>query len=112
MHKITDICESNQYKAVTNDRTLGNFFQFVYSCDLLSAVIKHGKNTPILITQIQSVTTIGVATMLDLPAVILTEGKSFDQASIDQANENDIAVLYTPLTSAEVILDLKNRSLI
>ncbi len=112
MHKISEICESDKYRLVTDIKSSDNSFKHVYCCDLLSAVIKHGSDSPILITQIQSVTTIGVATMLDLPAVILTEGKSFDQESIDQANENDLAIITTPLTSADVILDLNNRFLI
>lgn len=112
MHTIKDILESKQYKLVTQEGTKGNCFKHVYCCDLLSAVIKHGKDEPILITQINSITTIGVATMIDLPAVILTEGKTFDQETIDQANEHELAILYTTLTSAEVVIDFKNRNLL
>ena len=112
MIEIKRILESNQYHLATELKTSSNFFEHVYSCDLLSAVIKHGKDDVILITQISSITTIGVAVMLDLPAVILTEGKLFDRKMIQKANEEEIALIHTNLASTEVIIDFKNRQLL
>ncbi|MFA6800952.1 MAG: hypothetical protein WCR19_02445 [Acholeplasmataceae bacterium] len=112
MHKIKELIISDKYKVITNEHTLENTFNVVYCCDLLSAVIKHGSKNPILITQINSITTIGVATMLDLPAVILTEGKIFGMEMIEKANVEGLAIIYTELTSAETILDLKARGIL
>jgi len=112
MKIIKEIIDEKTYQLVTSKITESNFFEHVYACDLLSAVIKHGIDSPVLITQIASITTLGVASMLDLPAVILTEGKIFDQETIAKANEEEIALIYTNLTSTEVILDLHQRNLI
>ncbi len=112
MKQINQIISSNQYKLITIQETSKNVFETVYACDLLSAVIKHGSKSPLLITQIASVTTIGLCTMLDLPAVIITEGKMLDDFSIEKANEENLAVIYTHLTSAEVIIDLKDRNIL
>ncbi|QWB96410.1 hypothetical protein KHQ89_02965 [Mycoplasmatota bacterium] len=112
MFKLKDILLNDHYHLVSHNKTIDKTYKEVYACDLLSAVIKHGKNNPILITQINSVTTIGVAVMLDLPAVILTENKKFNKETIKQADIEDIALIQTQLTSTEVMLDLIKRSLL
>jgi hypothetical protein len=112
MYKLEDILLNDHYHLVNNYKTINKTYKEVYACDLLSAVIKHGKNNPILITQINSITTLGVATMLDLPAVILTEDKKFNIEVIKQADIEDIALIQTQLTSTEVMRDLIQRNLL
>ena len=75
-------------------------------------VIRHGKDEPILITQINADTTLGVSIMLNLPAIILSENRLFSKKLIDKANEEHIAVLTTKLTAAEVIIQLVRMNLL
>lgn len=112
MHDIKEIIKDQRYHSVSNQASLEHRFRCVYACDLLSAVIKHGIDSPILVTQINAISTLGVAVMLNLPAIILTEGKKFKQEIIDKANEEHICLIETDLTSTDVIIDLKQKNLL
>lgn len=112
MHDIREIIKDPRYQSVSNEDSLQHRFRCVYACDLLSAVIKHGIDAPILITQINAIATLGVAVMMDLPAIIMTEGKKFNQEMIEKANEESICLIETNMTSTDVIIDLKQKNLL
>jgi hypothetical protein len=84
-------------------------FNGIYSTDLLSAAIKSAEPGNMLITIISHDNTVGVAMMIDLAAILITENRPVTQSMINKANEMDIAILSTPLKTHEAILDLKER---
>lgn len=106
MHNISELLRDCDFIQLTDHQSLENTFSSVYATDLISMVIKHGKDEPILITQIDADATLGVAIMLNLPAIILTENKTFRPALIKKANDSHIAVIKTPLTAVDAIVKL------
>ena len=112
MPQINDILANEKFKLVTNLITSNHLFTHVYTTDLISMVIKHGKDDPVLITQINADATLGVAVMLGLPAIILTEDNTFSNALVKKANDEEIAIITTSLTAAEVIIELVRMNLL
>jgi serine kinase of HPr protein (carbohydrate metabolism regulator) len=109
--KISDI-KSPQYTLLTHLSTLENDYEGCYATDLLSAAIQSALSNNVLLTLISNQNTIGLAMMIDLPAVIITEGKKVSEIMIKKANEEEIAILSTTLKTHEVIIDLLKRGLI
>jgi len=109
--KINEIL-SSQYTLLTDKLTETNTYEGCYTTDLLSAAIQGALSSNILITLISNQNTIGLAMMIDLPAVIITEGKVVTQIMIQKANEEQIAILSTKLKTHEVVIDLLKRGLI
>jgi len=109
--KINELL-SPQYTLLTHPNSLKNTYEGCYATDLLSAAIQGASSTNLLITLISNQNTIGLAMMIDLPAVIITEGKKVTEIMIQKANEEEIAILSTPLKTHEVIIDLMKRGLI
>ena len=89
-----------------------NEFCDVYATDLISMVIKHGIDEPILMTQIDSDATLAVAMMLHLPAIIMTENHVLNNRLIEKANEENIAILTTALTTVDAIKRLVRMNIL
>jgi predicted transcriptional regulator len=66
-----------------------------YASDLLSCVMAGAKKDGIWITLQAHVNIVAVAALLDLSAVIITEGAAPDPAILNKANEQDVILLQT-----------------
>ena len=108
---IRDFIEG-PFVLLTNPQTLDNTFLGVYATDLLSAAIKSAQPNDLLITIISHANTIGVAMMLDLSGVIVAEDRPVSEAMLEKANEENIAILKTPLMTHQVILWMVHRGLL
>lgn len=73
-----------------------------YCADLLSCVMAGAKHQSIWITLQCHNNIVAVAALLDLAAIIITEGAQPDQETIDKANEEGVTLLSTSLKSFEV----------
>jgi hypothetical protein len=73
-----------------------------YCADLLSCVMAGAKHQSIWITLQCHNNIVAVAALLDLSAIIITEGALPDQDTIDKANEEGVTLLGTSLKSFEV----------
>jgi len=100
---------TKDYICLTNEVTLMNAWEHLYVTDLLSQAIKSAEKNSILITLISHETTVGVAMMLDLPVIIITENKYVTETMITKCNEENICLIKTSLKSYEVVLDLYRR---
>lgn len=80
------------------------------SSDLLSHVMANGKEKNALITVINNISTLGVASLLDLSCIIFTHNISVDQKIIDKANSLDIPIIKSSLSTVETILYLYKNS--
>jgi hypothetical protein len=69
---------------------------FGYASDLLSCVMAGAKNKGIWVTLQCHVNIVAVAALLELSAVIITEGAMPDPVTIAKANEQGIILLSTP----------------
>ena len=74
-----------------------------YTSDLLSCVMAGAKNRGIWVTLQAHLNIVAVAALLELSAVIITEGAMPDQATIAKANEQGVTLLATKAPSFEVV---------
>lgn len=72
---------------------------FGYTSDLLSCVMANAAHQGIWITLQAHTNIVAVAALLDLCAVIITEGALPDAATIQKANEEDVILFSTPRSS-------------
>jgi len=73
-----------------------------YAADLLSCVMSGAAHHSIWITLQAHVNIIAVASLLELSAVIITEGALPDEGTISKANEEDVILLSTKKPSFAV----------
>jgi imidazolonepropionase-like amidohydrolase len=74
-----------------------------YVSDLLSCVMAGAKQGNIWVTLQAHMNIIAVAALLDLSAIIITEGAMPDAATISKAKEQDISILGTRLPSYTIV---------
>jgi len=74
-----------------------------YVSDMLSCVMTGAKKEGIWVTLQAHNNIVAVACLLDLAAVIITEGVKPDDATIQKANEEGVALLSTPHISFFVV---------
>lgn len=66
-----------------------------YSCDLLSEVIGKAPSDSIWMTVHTNPNVLGVATMIDIEVIVITEGHKPNESFIEKAKEEDITILTT-----------------
>ncbi len=74
-----------------------------YCSDLLSCVMTGAKNKGIWITLQAHANIVAVAALLELSAIIITEGAIPEPATIDKANQENIILLGTSEPNFEVV---------
>ena len=74
-----------------------------YTSDLLSCVMAGAQKKSVWVTLQAHANIVAVAALLDLSAVIITEGAMPDVASIARANEEGINLFSTPKPTFEVV---------
>jgi hypothetical protein len=77
-----------------------------YASDLLSCVMARAERGHIWVTLQAHPNVVAVASLLDLAAVIITEGVAPDQETVDRALQNNVALLGTPQTTFAVVAQL------
>ncbi|BDU50596.1 DRTGG domain-containing protein [Haliovirga abyssi] len=74
-----------------------------YCCDLLSEVMGKAKEGSIWVTVHNNMNVVAVASMLDLKAVIITEGHKANDEFLKKAKEESISVFETNKDSFDVV---------
>jgi hypothetical protein len=74
-----------------------------YASDLLSCVMANGVRQGLWVTLQAHSNVVAVASLLDLPAVILTEGVQPEADTLAKANSEGVTLLGTPLATFEVV---------
>ncbi|MBP7356026.1 MAG: hypothetical protein KA928_07705 [Longilinea sp.] len=74
-----------------------------YTSDLLSCVMAGAPKHSIWVTLQAHGNIIAVAALLDLSAIIVTEGAMPDPATLVKANEEGITILATPKPTFEIV---------
>ena len=82
-----------------------------YASDLLSCVMAGAKQHGLWITLQAHVNIVAVAALLDLTAIIITEGAVPDAATIAKANEQGVTLLTTTAPTFAVAGQLWNMGL-
>jgi hypothetical protein len=74
-----------------------------YASDLLSCVMANAVRQGLWVTLQAHSNVVAVASLLDLPAVILTEGVQPDADTLAKANAEGVTLLGTPRSTFEVV---------
>lgn len=74
-----------------------------YASDLLSCVMAGAKSGAIWITLQAHINIVAVARLLDLSAVIITEGARPDAATVEKANDQGVTLFSTSRQTFEVV---------
>jgi hypothetical protein len=74
-----------------------------YTSDLLSCVMAGAQKGALWVTLQAHLNIVAVAALLDMSAVIITEGAQPETATIDKANEEGIVLLATDKQSFEIV---------
>jgi len=74
-----------------------------YASDLLSCVMTGAQADGIWVTLIANINIVAVASLLEVPAIIITENAQPDAATIARANQEGIVLLSTPVGNYQVV---------
>ena len=77
-----------------------------YASDLLSCVMAGAKAGNVWVTLQAHPNVVAVASLLDLAAVVITEGIAPDADTIAKAEQNSIALLKTPRSTFAIVGEL------
>ncbi len=77
--------------------------EYGYTSDLLSCVMAGAPHKSVWVTLQAHSNIIAVASLLEISAVIITEGAAPDQATIDKANEEGVILLGTDKPTFHVV---------
>lgn len=77
-----------------------------YASDLLSCAMNRAKKDYVWVTLQSHANIVAVASLLDLAAVILTEGNRPDEATVARAEGEGVCLLLTPKTTFTVVGEL------
>ena len=110
---LRDIVESDLKLLVINkkDVALGARIKGGYTSDLLSQVLAKARGLSVWITIQNHMNIIGVATMLDLKAIIICEDRKVPEDVIDKADEEGIVLLSCPYGAYKIGGELFTRGL-
>ncbi|HAE86213.1 MAG TPA: serine kinase [Anaerolineaceae bacterium] len=101
---LQDVIERLQLRVLTNATAFNQVHIYQgYVSDMLSCVVAGAPNGCVWVTLLAHSNIVAVATLLEIPAIIITEGAQPDETTLARANEMQIALLSTPLPSFEVV---------
>lgn len=78
----------------------------LFTGDLLSYVMGHGRENQIWISMQNHINSIGVANLKEFAAILLIDGLEFDEESLKRAIENDVAIINSPESAVDSIRTL------
>ncbi len=74
-----------------------------YAADLLSCVMAGAKHANLWVTLQAHLNIVAIAALLELSAIIVTEGAQPDEATIAKANSQGVTLLWTEAKTFEVV---------
>lgn len=105
--KIKEINRVLEGKFLTKENNLEIEIQDCYTGDLLSHVMANCKEESAWVTVQTHINIIAIASLLDIPLIIVPENAKVDQNTIEKANSEKIAILNTKYNAFEISVKLK-----
>lgn len=100
MTDLANIINALQLNVLTKQKDFSQIqVENGYTSDLLSCVMAGAPHNSVWVTLQAHQNIIAVAALLDLTAIIITEGATPDQNTIDKANEEGVNLLQTQYNS-------------
>lgn len=106
--KVESIRNHKEFNLISNESGLINEIDGMFASDLLSHVMGNAKEKNVLITVLNNINVLGVASLLDLSCVIFSSNTKVNEAIIIKANELNIPLFSTKLTTVDTVLNLSN----
>lgn len=104
MFTLQAILDNIELKVLTNPLDFSKIeITSGYASDLLSCVMTGAQADGIWVTLIANINIVAVASLLELPAIIVTENAQPDAATIARANQEGIVLLSTPVGSYQIV---------
>ena len=100
---IREVVDSSQLEILTQHDGLDKEITGGYASDLLSDVIAHSKAGYLWITMQTHRNIIAVATLKDLAAVVLVNGRAPDPETLEKAREERVVLLGSRLPAFELV---------
>ena len=104
--KVKEILESHDFQLISNMSGIEKEVEGIISSDLLSHVMAHAEKNNIFITVLNNTNVLGVASLLDCSCVVFPHNIKVNEAIIDKANELEIALIRTSLSTAQAVISL------
>ncbi|HNX67033.1 MAG TPA: serine kinase [Bacteroidales bacterium] len=100
--KVIDLVNELGLQVFSGKEGLNNEVTGGYTSDLLSDVMGHAETGSIWITIQTHKNVMAIASLKDLPAVVITSGEQPGEETVAESNAENIPVLGTPMRSFEV----------
>lgn len=99
---VKEFAEKLDMQVFTGDCGMDREISGAYICDLLSWVMSHADRGNIWITVHTHLNIVAVALLTEVACIVIPEGIGVEQATIEKAGQEGIAVLGTRLSGYEV----------
>jgi predicted transcriptional regulator len=104
---LSEIIEKLDLQVLTDSKDFSSVeVKSGYCSDLLSCVMTGAAAEGIWITLMAHGNIVAVAALLDLSAILITDGAQPDQDTIEKANEKSVTILSTPKSNFRVCGEL------
>ena len=104
--KVKILLESKHFQLISDNSGIENEVNGIFTCDLLSHVMGFANEKNVLITVLNNINVLGVASLLDLSCVIFSHNIQVKQAIIIKSNELKIPLIRTNLSTSETVIAL------
>lgn len=104
--QVKDISSLVDLDLINTNGNLNNEISGLFACDLLSHAMGHAQENNLLITVLNNINVLGVASLLDLSCVIFTHDTDLNEAIIKKADELEIPLFVTKLSTAQITIKL------
>lgn len=101
--KIRDLVTNSEIELI-NEGLIDNEINHIFASDLMSHVMGFAEESDILITVLNNINVLGVASLLDFSGVIFTHNVNINESIIKKAIELEIPILKTKLSTADTII--------
>lgn len=102
--KVNDILINDNFLLLSNGAGINNDISNFFASDLLSHVMGHASEGSTLITVLNNINVLGVASLLDMSCVIFSHGVKVNEEIVKKANELSIPIVRTKLSTVDAIL--------
>ncbi len=99
---VQDLLDATQWQCLSNQTDLSKTIEGCFCSDLLSWVMGNGENSQAWITVQAHLNVIAVAVLCEFSCIILAHGAEIEEAVLAKANEENITIIRSDLSTFEV----------
>ncbi|MCL6432153.1 MAG: serine kinase [Anaerolineae bacterium] len=103
---VEDVVRATGLTVITGEAALQREVTGGYASDLLSCVMARARKGNLWVTLQAHTNVVAVASLLELAAVIITEGTQADEAARGKAEAEEVVLLSSPETTFAVVARL------